>query len=139
MKFDPETGNILQTVQIPAKQTTSCCWGGPDLDILYVTTGRYSRLENVSTSKYKHINIPAALWDVCFVRHLMLRHEMLMLKTGIFRREEGTCMSTLRRCNTSNKIMFCRFNNLHLYFKSEFIYNDCKVLPAFQVDGIRGG
>ncbi|KAK7508217.1 hypothetical protein BaRGS_00000456 [Batillaria attramentaria] len=39
-KFDPETGKTLQKVDIPAKQTTSVCWGGKNLDELYVTSAR---------------------------------------------------------------------------------------------------
>eukprot|EP00058_Branchiostoma_floridae_P026162 XP_002611652.1 hypothetical protein BRAFLDRAFT_63672 [Branchiostoma floridae] len=38
LQVDPETGTHLRTVKVPADQTTSCCFGGPNLDILYVTT-----------------------------------------------------------------------------------------------------
>ena len=33
-------GKTLQKIEIPAKQTTSVCWGGPRLDELYVTCAR---------------------------------------------------------------------------------------------------
>lgn len=33
-------GKTLQKVDIPAKQTTSVCWGGKNLDELYVTCAR---------------------------------------------------------------------------------------------------
>ncbi|XP_076255381.1 regucalcin-like [Rhynchophorus ferrugineus] len=36
----PET--LIQTVDIPAKQTTSVAWGGPNLDILYVTSASFT-------------------------------------------------------------------------------------------------
>lgn len=40
-KFDPETGKTLQTINIDgAKQTTSVCWGGSNLDELYLTSAR---------------------------------------------------------------------------------------------------
>ncbi|XP_076462870.1 regucalcin-like [Babylonia areolata] len=39
-RFDPETGKTLQKVDIPARQTTSVCWGGRNLDELYVTCAR---------------------------------------------------------------------------------------------------
>ncbi|XP_071119547.1 regucalcin-like [Haliotis cracherodii] len=40
-RFDPETGSMLQTVEIPnAERVTSVCWGGSNLDQLYVTTSR---------------------------------------------------------------------------------------------------
>ncbi|XP_076441516.1 regucalcin-like [Babylonia areolata] len=44
-KFDPETGKTLQKIEIPAKQTTSVCWGGRNLDELYVTTARVNMSE----------------------------------------------------------------------------------------------
>ena len=40
------TGSQLQTVTIPARRTTSCCWGGNNLDELYVTSSRYSMSED---------------------------------------------------------------------------------------------
>ena len=41
-RFSPE-GERLETVVTPgAPQTTCCCFGGPDLDTLYITTGRRS-------------------------------------------------------------------------------------------------
>jgi sugar lactone lactonase YvrE len=37
MRFDP-AGAAMRSVKIPAKQVTSCAFGGPKLDRLYVTT-----------------------------------------------------------------------------------------------------
>ncbi|XP_067678358.1 regucalcin-like [Haliotis asinina] len=38
-KIEPQTGKLLQKVDIPdAKRITSVCWGGKNLDELYVTT-----------------------------------------------------------------------------------------------------
>jgi len=39
LKLDPETKSILEKVDMPARKVTSCCFGGPHFDILYVTTG----------------------------------------------------------------------------------------------------
>ncbi|XP_069128515.1 regucalcin-like isoform X2 [Argopecten irradians] len=39
--FDPATGKKLREVQIPAPRTTSCCFGGKNLNELYVTTSSY--------------------------------------------------------------------------------------------------
>lgn len=38
IKIDPKTGKLLQKIDIPALQVTSVTFGGPDLDILFVTT-----------------------------------------------------------------------------------------------------
>lgn len=40
INVDARTGQLLRTIEIPAKQVTSVSFGGPKLDILYVTTGR---------------------------------------------------------------------------------------------------
>ncbi len=37
-RWDPETGKLLQKIEVPAINVTSCAFGGPDLDILYITT-----------------------------------------------------------------------------------------------------
>ncbi|HEY3481280.1 MAG TPA: SMP-30/gluconolactonase/LRE family protein [Streptomyces sp.] len=39
VRFDPE-GRVLSEVPLPVAQPSSCAFGGPDLDILYVTTAR---------------------------------------------------------------------------------------------------
>ncbi|KAJ8723565.1 hypothetical protein PYW08_003477 [Mythimna loreyi] len=45
LKIDPKNGKLLQTIRIPALQTTSVTFGGPELDILYVTTASMNRGE----------------------------------------------------------------------------------------------
>ncbi|XP_042905098.2 regucalcin [Parasteatoda tepidariorum] len=40
IRIDPETKTILRRFDIPAKNVTSCCFGGPHFDILYVTTAK---------------------------------------------------------------------------------------------------
>ncbi len=37
-RWDPETGEQLATVAVPAAHVSSCAFGGPDLDELYITT-----------------------------------------------------------------------------------------------------
>ncbi len=39
MRLSPE-GDLLMTISVPASRTTSCTFGGPDLDELYITTAR---------------------------------------------------------------------------------------------------
>lgn len=38
-RFDPD-GTLERTIGLPAARTTSCCFGGPELDRLYVTSAR---------------------------------------------------------------------------------------------------
>ena len=40
-RWHPRTGALLQTIPVPANLTTSCAFGGPALDQLYITTARY--------------------------------------------------------------------------------------------------
>lgn len=37
-RFDPETGKLIEKIRVPAHNVTACAFGGPDLDILYITT-----------------------------------------------------------------------------------------------------
>ncbi|WP_339837882.1 SMP-30/gluconolactonase/LRE family protein [Paenibacillus sp. FSL R7-0272] len=39
-RWNPETGELLQQIEVHADQVTSCCFGGPDLEDLYITTAR---------------------------------------------------------------------------------------------------
>jgi sugar lactone lactonase YvrE len=37
-RWDPSTRRLLETVPVPADQTSSCCFGGSNLDELYITS-----------------------------------------------------------------------------------------------------
>jgi sugar lactone lactonase YvrE len=39
-RFDPASGEKLEEIALPARETTSCCFGGPNHKDLFVTTGR---------------------------------------------------------------------------------------------------
>jgi sugar lactone lactonase YvrE len=39
-RWHPETGELLQTVSVPAANVTACAFGGPDLATLYITCAR---------------------------------------------------------------------------------------------------
>ncbi|XP_046742787.1 regucalcin-like [Diprion similis] len=41
LNVDPVEGRLLRAIEIPADRVTSLMFGGPSLDILYVTTSRY--------------------------------------------------------------------------------------------------
>jgi sugar lactone lactonase YvrE len=37
-RWDPTTGKLIQKVRLPVARPTSCAFGGPELDILYITS-----------------------------------------------------------------------------------------------------
>ena len=39
-RWDPVSGLLLERLELPCRQVTSCCFGGPNLDQLFVTTAR---------------------------------------------------------------------------------------------------
>ena len=39
--WDPGSGELIGTIQVPASQVTACAFGGPDLSDLYITTARF--------------------------------------------------------------------------------------------------
>ncbi|GFS49633.1 regucalcin [Nephila pilipes] len=40
LRIDPATKTILKKLEMPCTNVTSCCFGGPHFDILYVTTAK---------------------------------------------------------------------------------------------------
>lgn len=51
--FDPESGEMLLKVNVPAPHTTSCAFGGERLDTLYITTAR-DGLDKDQLREYPH-------------------------------------------------------------------------------------
>ena len=39
-QYDAKTGALLQKIAVPAHNVTAAAFGGPDLDVLYITTAR---------------------------------------------------------------------------------------------------
>lgn len=39
-RWDPENGELLASIPVPAARVTSCAFGGPNLDELYITSAR---------------------------------------------------------------------------------------------------
>lgn len=39
-RYNPNTGDLLQKIKVPAPKVTSCAFGGENLDQLYITTAR---------------------------------------------------------------------------------------------------
>lgn len=51
--WNPETGKLLSTIDVPAKNVTSCAFGDEDLGTLYITTARQSTTDE-ELEKYPH-------------------------------------------------------------------------------------
>lgn len=37
-RFDPQNGELIQRIEVPARNVTSCAFGGKDMETLYITT-----------------------------------------------------------------------------------------------------
>ncbi|MBN2774708.1 MAG: SMP-30/gluconolactonase/LRE family protein [Prolixibacteraceae bacterium] len=44
--WNPETGELVRKIDVPAKNVTSCAFGGPDLKTLFITTARQDMSED---------------------------------------------------------------------------------------------
>ena len=51
--WDPADGKRLKIIKIPARRTTSCCFGGPNLEWLFVTSGSEG-VDEREWSKFPH-------------------------------------------------------------------------------------
>ncbi|XP_062599704.1 regucalcin-like [Saccostrea cucullata] len=60
VRYDPETGQQLQAVNIPALRITSCCFGGKNLDELYVTCSAHE----VSEEEFKKYPLTGSIFKV---------------------------------------------------------------------------
>ncbi|MDA3875423.1 MAG: SMP-30/gluconolactonase/LRE family protein [Kiritimatiellae bacterium] len=61
IRVDPVTGKELDRVHVPCIETTSCCFGGPDLRDLYITTGIAAKKEEPHAGRIfvvKHLPVP---------------------------------------------------------------------------------
>lgn len=59
-RFDPTTGELLEKVEVPAPQITSCAFGGTNLDTLYITSAR----EGMNEDQLKEHPLSGALFAV---------------------------------------------------------------------------
>ena len=59
-KFNPQTGELLQKIIVPAPNVSSCAFGGKDLDILYITTAR----AGANADKLKEFPLSGGLFSV---------------------------------------------------------------------------
>lgn len=64
-RFDPTTGEMLAKVEAPVACVTSCCFGGPDLAVLYLTTASRDLKEGEREKQLLAGGIFAAKPGVC--------------------------------------------------------------------------
>lgn len=57
-RYDPHTGALLARVEVPASQTTSCCFGGSDGKILFITTASVGKDEETEAGKVFAVQLP---------------------------------------------------------------------------------
>jgi sugar lactone lactonase YvrE len=50
-RWNPATGEMLQKIDLPTAHVTSCCFGGPNLDELYITTASYGLSDEARTTQ----------------------------------------------------------------------------------------
>jgi sugar lactone lactonase YvrE len=60
-RWNPETGELLEKIEVPVPHVTSCCFGGENLDVVLITTAQ----ENLSADDLK--KFPQS-GDVFFVK-----------------------------------------------------------------------
>lgn len=56
-KWNPETGEKLDEIKVPVMNVTSCCFGGADMNYLYITTAKHdddSESEIMAGSLFKY-------------------------------------------------------------------------------------
>ncbi|MCB2378000.1 SMP-30/gluconolactonase/LRE family protein [Hymenobacter sp. BT635] len=58
--YDPATGQKQRSIPVPAPQTTSCAFGGPDLRTLFITTAR----QDLSPEQLRHYPLSGSLFAV---------------------------------------------------------------------------
>ncbi|MDO7905894.1 SMP-30/gluconolactonase/LRE family protein [Paenibacillus sp. JX-17] len=59
-RWNPSTGQLMSVIELPADQVTSCCFGGAELDELYITTAR----SGLSAERLEETPLAGALFRV---------------------------------------------------------------------------
>lgn len=59
LKIDPSNGKTVKTFEFPCEQITSCAFGGPELDILYVTSASFGDKPHPAGALFKVTDVGA--------------------------------------------------------------------------------
>jgi len=57
-RYDPQNGVLLAKVEVPASQTTSCCFGGSDRQTLFITTAAVGKEDEPHAGKVFAVHLP---------------------------------------------------------------------------------
>lgn len=57
-RYDPRDGRLLARVEISASQCSSCCFGGPDMQTLFITCGAVNCPEESEAGKVFAVHLP---------------------------------------------------------------------------------
>ena len=57
LRFDPNARKVIQVVHVPEFSVTSCCFGGENLDYLYITTAKFMNKLNCSAGNLYRIKL----------------------------------------------------------------------------------
>ncbi len=60
IRFDPSTGKMIEKIEVPALNVTSCAFGGNNLDTLFITTAK----EGVTEEQLKQYPLSGSLFSV---------------------------------------------------------------------------
>jgi len=74
-RWNPQTGSLLEKINVPAVNVTSCAFGGKDLDILYITSAR------TGVNEYELKEYPLKNRNLLFTSMLEIMQKSLMEST----------------------------------------------------------
>ncbi|MBR6571894.1 MAG: SMP-30/gluconolactonase/LRE family protein [Clostridia bacterium] len=57
-RYDPRTGELLAKVMVPASQSSSCCFGGEDMQTLFITSAGIGRDDEPDGGKIFSVHLP---------------------------------------------------------------------------------
>ncbi len=57
-RYDPDSGELLARVEVPASQSSSCCFGGSDMQTLFITSASVGRDDEPHAGNVFAIHLP---------------------------------------------------------------------------------
>ena len=54
-RWDPDTGQVLDTISVPTARVTACAFGGPQMDTLFITTAKDDQRDPASDPNAGHL------------------------------------------------------------------------------------